>query len=313
MYPRKEFFDQIVAMMERSGRFVPIFNDKHLSYRWDWMKEMVERAKRLGIPLMAGSSVPLAERRPMIDVPPGAKVVEAVAVHGGGMEVYDIHALEVLQSLIEGRAGGETGVSRVELLAGEAFAKARADGRWSVALEEAAMAAEKAASFRRQPRPPQLGTPRPPEPAAELNRPAGDHALLVHYKDGTRGVVLKLGSSADRWNFACRLEGREEPLATALVNGPWGNLNLFSALSHAVARFFCTGKAPYPVQRTLLAGGILDAAMHAHHAGAGPVDTPHLEFGYEAQDFSAFRETGESWRVVTVDAPQPARFEPARP
>ena len=312
MYPRKEFFDQIVAVMERSRRFVPIFNDKHLSYRWDWMKEMVDRARRLGIPLMAGSSVPLAEQRPMIEIAPGAKVVEAVSVHGGGMEVYDIHALEVLQSMIESRAGGETGVSRVEVLSGEAFAKARAEGRWSAALEEAAQAAERAATFRRPPRPAEVAVPRPPRPATERSRPAGDHALLVHYKDGTRGAVLKLGSSADRWNFACRLADRDQPLATALVNGPWGNLNLFSALSHAIAHFFRTGNAPYPVERTLLAGGILDAAMHAHHAGAGPTDTPHLEFGYEARDFRAFRETGESWRIVTTDTPQPANFEPNR-
>jgi hypothetical protein len=66
------------------------------------------------------------------------------------------------------------------------------------------------------------------------------------------------------------------------------------------------------VERTLLAGGILDAAMHSHAAGGKPIDTPHLEFGYEAQDFRAFRETGESWRVVTVDTPQPANFEPQK-
>src|SRR5262249_21170482 len=59
-YPRKEFFDEIVKVVEASGRPIPIFNDKHLSYRWDWAKEMHDRAKRLGIPFMAGSSVPLA-------------------------------------------------------------------------------------------------------------------------------------------------------------------------------------------------------------------------------------------------------------
>jgi len=62
MYPRKEFFDQIVKTMQRSQRFVPVFNDKHLSYRWDWAKGMYGEAQQLGIPLMAGSSVPLAER-----------------------------------------------------------------------------------------------------------------------------------------------------------------------------------------------------------------------------------------------------------
>ena len=70
LYPRKEFFDQIVTVMQRSGRFVPLFNDKHLSYRWDWAQEMVDTCKRLGIPLMAGSSVPLAQRRPPLEIPP---------------------------------------------------------------------------------------------------------------------------------------------------------------------------------------------------------------------------------------------------
>ncbi len=306
MYPRKEFFDKIVAVMQRSRRFVPIFNDKHLSYRWDWAKAMYDTGRKLGIPLMAGSSVPLAERRPPLELPGEAQVVEAVAIHGGGLESYDFHGLEVLQSLIEARRGGETGVTRVELLAGDAFAKARAEARWSRDLEEAAMAAETAADFQRQPRPIQ----RPAAAVAQPEMPAGDHALLVSYKDGTRGAVLKIGNTPNRWNFACRLADRDQPLATALLNGPWGNLNLFSGLSHAIAHFFRTGKSPYPVERTLLVGGILDAALHSHHAGGKAIATPHLDFGYQAQDFRDFRETGESWRKLTIDTPQPTKFEP---
>ena len=304
MYPRKEFFDQIVNTMRRSNRYVPVFNDKHLSYRWDWAKEMYDEAQQLGIPLMAGSSVPLAERRPPTELPANAKVVEAVAIHGGGREVYDFHGLELLQSMIEARRGGETGISRVELVSGAAFDKAQNDRRWSVDLVAAAMAAERDAGMRRQLRPVRRAGAIPAE------RPQGDHALVVTYKDGTRGAVLKIGSTSDRWNFACRLEGQGQPLATAFCNGPWGNLNLFSALSHAIAHFFRTGQSPYPVERTLLVSGALDAAMHSHQAGGKPVDTPELEFGYQPQDFRAFRETGESWRVVTVETPQPTTFDP---
>ncbi|MFG0296065.1 MAG: twin-arginine translocation signal domain-containing protein, partial [Maioricimonas sp. JB045] len=103
MYPRKEFFDQIVAVFRRTGRSVPVFNDKHLSYRWDWAKEMYDTAQEMGFPLMAGSSVPLAPRVPAVEFPTGAEVVEAVSIHGGGMESYDFHALEVMQSMIEFR------------------------------------------------------------------------------------------------------------------------------------------------------------------------------------------------------------------
>src|SRR6516225_2019944 len=63
-YPRKRFFDEIVAEFRRGGATAPVFNDKHLSYRADWAREMVETARKMGFALMASSSVPLAERRP---------------------------------------------------------------------------------------------------------------------------------------------------------------------------------------------------------------------------------------------------------
>ncbi|MCP3691880.1 MAG: hypothetical protein GY917_06780, partial [Planctomycetaceae bacterium] len=50
MYPRKRFFDESVAVMKRSKKFVPVFNDKHLSYRWDWAKEMYDVARQYKIP-----------------------------------------------------------------------------------------------------------------------------------------------------------------------------------------------------------------------------------------------------------------------
>src|SRR5262249_11554939 len=141
-YPRKRFFDGIVAVFERSGRVVPVFNDKHLSYRWDWAREMYDTAQRLRIPLMAGSSVPLAERRPPLELPPAARIETAVAVHGGPVESYDFHALEVLQSLVEARQGGETGVAKIQFLSGQALWDAADAGLWSTRLADLAMAAE---------------------------------------------------------------------------------------------------------------------------------------------------------------------------
>src|SRR6516164_9705311 len=88
-YPRKRFFDAVVAVLRRSRRFVPLYNDKHLSYPWDWAAEMVRTATRLGIPFMAVSSVPLAQRIPPFELPADASVTEAVSIHGGGVESYD--------------------------------------------------------------------------------------------------------------------------------------------------------------------------------------------------------------------------------
>jgi hypothetical protein len=214
MYPRKEFFDQIVAVIERSKRPVPVFNDKHLSYRWDWAKAMYDDAKRLNIPFMAGSSVPLAQRIPPIEFPSGAVVEEAVSIHGGGIESYDFHAMEIMQSMIEFRRGGETGIKQVQLLEGEACQAAMKEGRFSSDLVTAAMNAERNAGMKRRPR-----LQFPTEPFVPR------HAVLVTYQDGTKGTALTVGSGGDRWNFACRLRGESKPLATAFYSGPWGNWN----------------------------------------------------------------------------------------
>ncbi|QDU25240.1 hypothetical protein ETAA8_03030 [Anatilimnocola aggregata] len=302
MYPRKQFFDQVVRTMRRSERYVPVFNDKHLSYRWDWAKEMYDQARELKIPLMAGSSVPLAERRPMWEMPNDARVESAVSVHGGGMEVYDFHAFEVLQSFLEFRKGGETGIRSVRLVSGDAFTTATKQKDWPAELYAAAQQAEEQATTERQQRPiASTGKPHPDH---------GDHALFIDYVDGLRATVVKHGSSSNRWNFACRLAGEEQQRATALINGPWGNFNLFSALSHAIATFFKSGRSPYPVERTLIASGLLEAAMRSHQAGGKVIDTPELQFAYPTADFANMRETGASWKVITAATPQPTTFAP---
>lgn len=289
-YPRKRFFDAVVGVMKQSNRFVPIFNDKHLSYRWDWAKEMYDTSKKLGIPLMAGSSVPLAQCIPAWDFPKNADVVEALAIHSGGMEVYDFHGSEVLQSIIEARMGGETGIKRIEFIEGDALWKAGEDGRWSIPLAEKALGLE----FGKEPFDMRKmgGTPE-----------TDPHALLLTYKDGTRGTVLKLGRKSDRWLFACKLKGDDAIHAHRHYVGPWKNRNLFKALSHAIQHHFREGKAPYPIERTLLTTGIVEAAMRSR-AEKKPIDTPHLEFAYAPVDFAAMRETGASWKVVTEDTPE---------
>lgn len=304
MYPRKWFFDHAVAAMQRSNRFVPVFNDKHLSFRWEWAKEMYDTSRKLGFPLMAGSSVPLAQRNPAFELPAGADIEEAVSIHGGGIESYDFHGLEVLQSIVEARQGGESGISRIELLTGEKFQHAAMKGRWSRELVAAAMTAETNMKARRQQRP----DSKTKKPTRQEVVP--DHALLVTYKDGFRATVLKVGRDSNRWNFACKLRGESKPRATAFFNGPWGNRCLFKALSHAIQHLFIHRKQPYPVERTLLVSGALQAAMQSHHRGGIPIQTPHLEFPYQPIDFRGIREMGASWKVITEKTPQPANFEP---
>lgn len=306
MYPRKQFFDQAIAVMDRSGRHVPLFNDKHLCYRWDWAKEMYDAARKRNMPLMAGSSVPLAERVPPLELPRGAEIETAVVVHGGEMETYGFHGLELLQSLVENRSGGETGIASVQVLLGDEAERAADRGLWSRELLQAALAVEKKYSAPRQVRP--SPGPAPSKAPAFVN---ADHVIVVNYNDGLQGaVVAKKGETgSSRWGFACKLKNEDAPHTTLFYNGPWGNRGLFKALSHAIQYLFVERREPYQVERTLLTGGAIDAAMQSHDQKKA-IETPHLDVRYDAVDFRQFREMGRTWRRITVDTLQPTTFAP---
>ena len=284
-YPRKRFFDEIVAAMRRSDRYVPIFNDKHFSYQWPWAREMYDFCEKHRLPFMAGSSVPLAQRRPAFEMAMNAAIEEAVSIHAGGVESYDFHALEILQSMVEFRRCGETGVASVEFLSGDVLFEAARKGRWSLRLAQAAMEAELGKNA------PDIRRPIPNE------RAATPHGLLITYRDGFRATMLKVGASSVRWNFACKFAKDDRLHATRYYVGPYGNRCLFMGLSHAIQDHFVQRRSPYPVERTLLTTGLTDAVMRSRAAGSA-IDTPHLHIAYAARDFRGMREMGESWRVM---------------
>lgn len=303
LYPRKEFFDRSVAVMRDSRRFVPYFNDKHLSHSASEAATMYHVARQYTIPLMAGSSVPLAQRRPIrFELPPAPRFEQAVAIHGGNVESYDFHGLELLQSFVEARYGRETGIAQVQFLEGEQLLIASEQPSWPRESIAAALRAELGEA------PDDLFGPLPGDPT-----PPPPHAIVVDYRDGLRAVVLKIGQNPNRWNFACRLRDEPEPRATALYNGPWGNRNLFAALSHAIQSFFVYRQPPYSPVRTLLAGAAVDAAMSSRLAGGDPISTSFLARGYSLRDFSEFRENGASWKFIKPDSPEPKEFLPGLP
>jgi len=121
LYPRFEFFKEVVKVFEASNRSVPVFNDKHLSTQWKRCVEMVEDSKRLGFAFFAGSSLPVTRRLPAIDLPWAIPLTESVAVGYGGVDSYDFHGLETAQCMSERRRGGEVGIRSVQALRGEAM------------------------------------------------------------------------------------------------------------------------------------------------------------------------------------------------
>ena len=67
----------------------------------------------------------------------------------------------------------------------------------------------------------------------------------------------------DDFTFAGQLKGETEPLSTLFYLPPNPNVVYSAALMSKAEEMFLTGKAPYPVERTLLTSGLVAAGMQS--------------------------------------------------
>jgi hypothetical protein len=281
LYPRYEMMEQIVEVFRKTGRSVPVFNDKHLSYNWDRAKRMVGWAQELKFPFMAGSSLPVTWRRPELELPLGTVIEDAVVAAYGPIEVYGFHALETLQVMLERRKGGETGIQAVTCLTGKDVWKAGDEGRWSWDLLEAALARSESVNpgdVRRN-----VGLmPVQSIPAAPPT------AFLLEYRDGLKTTVLLLNGHIQDFCFAARIKGETKPGSCMFQLPPPPGARYFDCLVANIEKLLDTGKPPYPVERTLLTSGALDAGMESHYRKGARVETPQLDVRYTAPADSGF-------------------------
>jgi hypothetical protein len=270
-YPRAEVFHQILDYFEKSKRVVPVFVDKHLSLDHNKAKGMVDRAKKLGVPLMAGSSLPVTWRRPEWELPYGAAVEEAVVCYYADHDIYGIHALETLQCLMERRKGGETGVKSLTTYSGEAFWKAWEKGIWSKALVEAALRRSGSRDYG--------------QPQDHVQKPI---ATVVEYIDGTRATTLHLPGYVADVTAAVKLKDDPQLYATWFVLPLPPGARFFDPLTYRIEEFFEKGKAPYPVERTLLTSTLHDFEMRSVAAGGKTFSDPNMQVKYQIPNESWF-------------------------
>lgn len=268
LYPRRELFEEIVKVFRGSGRSVPVFCDKHLSYSWENARWMYDQSRELEFPFMAGSSVPVAYRHPDLQPPLGTGWESALSLGYGDFEVYGFHALEALQCMTERRAGGETGVAAVQCLAGKAAWDAAGD-HWDRKLLDAALATL-----------PKRG------PGPIETEDADALVYLVEYLKGPRAAVFMSPVHAHEFAFAGRIAGRAAP-AACWYELPKPQRDHFSFLVRNVASMFATGKPTVPVERTLLTTGMLAALMESKSAGGTRVETPYLDVKYNLAESSS--------------------------
>ncbi len=276
MYPRRRFFEQTTDVFVRFRRVVPVFNDKHLSYNWADARWMYDRARELMCPFMAGSSLPVTWRRPSLRLARNCELTEAVQVGYGPFEGYGFHALEGLQCMAERRRGGETGVRAVTCLQGEAMWAAMDRGVFSRELLEAAMShvpAHATGDYRK---------------LTVKTNDAG--VFIIEYRDSFKGAVAMLNGwtyegDGGAFTFAGRIRGEDRIASCAFYlqqPDPFGH---FAYQLRAIDSMIHTNHVPYPVERTLLTTGILDAVMISKAEKNRRVETPHLDIRYQPTEW----------------------------
>ncbi len=286
-YPRYEFFKQVTDVFREDGRTTPIFNDKHLSWNWKWAEEMVGISREMKFPFLAGSSLPMTWRMPSIDMPYGADVEEIMCVAIGGVDSYDFHALEVLQCMAERRKGGESGVVAMQAIRGDAVwgamnAGSWKEGGWDPQLFEACLSRSQTLH--------QGESYSDRYPTDEQIRAWVAEPILYRYEhaDGLKATMLMMNGLVDDFTFAAKLTGESQPVSTLFYLPPNPNVVYSAALMSKAEEMFVTGKAPYPIERTLLTTGLVAAAMKSLASDQVRLATPHLDVRYRAPQKSQF-------------------------
>lgn len=266
LYPRFELFLQIADTFRRTGRSVPVFNDKHLNYRWTSARRMYDISRELGFPFMAGSSLPVNYRYPDVEFPHGARTGHGVVLGPGPIDSYGFHMLEAIQCLVERRAGGESGVGAVQCLEGDAIWRFLDSTPWAQRLFDAARS-------------------RTHSPAGEPRRDTKAALFRVWHRDGLETAIFRLPEGIRDFCVAVDVEGQDDPLSTMMWRGGADNRSFDSLILH-IDEMFETGRAVYPVERTLLVSGVLDLLLESRIRDHRRIETPELDVAYSVGERS---------------------------
>jgi hypothetical protein len=286
LYPRYEWFKEVVKAFEASGRVVPVFNDKHLSTTWSRCQEMVGDSKRLSFAFLAGSSLPVTWRLPALEVRHETPMVESVCVGYGGVDSYDFHGLETAQCMSERRKGGEVGIRSVHALRGEPMWEflAKPDRKITSRLLVSALT-------RSHTLPVTEGYLEQRISVDWARRVFPDMlAYFIEHHDGFR-TTLFLASIQD-FNYAGLRSDTNEIISCQMYLPMPGHSATTADFFHPLVRHIETmvleNRTPYPVERTLLTSGMTLAAVDSIHNGYKLVKTPEMQVAYKAPMQSLF-------------------------
>jgi hypothetical protein len=281
MYPHRRLFAEVVKVFEDSKRVTPVFIDKHIADTWEDSRWIYDVAKMMKIPLMAGSSLPVFWRFPATDVKRNARLKEIVGISFHSLDGYGFHGLEMLQCLVERRKGGETGIKSVRCLVGQAVWDAAGKEYDPELLDTALSRIER------------------PAKGKTLQQAARNPVLfIIDYADGLRANLFTLTGATDEWAAAWRYRNDKKIDSTLFWGQARPKCMHFAFQMQGVEQMVLTGKPAWPVERTLLTSGVLDALLISKKEEGRQVDTPDLRFSYK---------TKWNWQQPPAPEPRQAR------
>ncbi|NIP95526.1 MAG: hypothetical protein GWO24_19615 [Akkermansiaceae bacterium] len=265
IYPKRRFWEEILAVFEQSGRAVPVFVDKHLADNWEDARFIYDTANQWKAPLMAGSSLPTTWRKPAADVARDAQLGEMVGLTFHTTDAYGFHALEFMQALAEQRTGGETGIVAVQSAAGEEVWQALEQGRFDRALFDEAWSR----------------LTNPPDPARLRALVANPRLFTIEYADGLESHLLELNGAVNEWSAAWRYHA-DQRIESSLFWTQEGRPAMhFTWLLNGIEQMMLTGRPSWNVERTLYTSGVLDALLLSLKNGGQRIETPYLNLPYQ--------------------------------
>jgi hypothetical protein len=268
MFPKRRMFSEIARVFERDGRVVPIFNDKHISDNWEDIAWIRGEIARLKIPVLAGSSLPTLWRYPPTDVKRDAPLKQIVGVSYHRLDAYGFHGLEMLQCLAERRKGGESGIRQVRCLTGDAVWRAGEEGVYDPKLLDQAVARLKE---------------RPLAADKKLREVVKQPILFViDYEDGLRSSLLTLDGLFIEWAAAWQYADGSTDATLFWTQEERPFMHFGFQMNHIDA-FLHAGKPQWPVERTVLTSGVLDALLQSKLRGGEPLATPQLKIAYQSE------------------------------
>jgi hypothetical protein len=99
--------------------------------------------------------------------------------------------------------------------------------------------------------------------------------FIVDYNDGLKAAAFLMTGLVQDFTYAVDVEGEQKPFSTLMKLQGKPHYH-FGCLVKNIEIMFNSGKAPYPVERTMLSSGILDFALESRILGYKKIETTEL-------------------------------------